>query len=103
MTQLYKLKSSVRTQTDNLFSGIWIRWRAMTVGERFVCVNIVLIPAWWVVGLYGYMSLLLLLGVALYEWQQYGELRLKRPSLPVVALLAFGAYQVVSLLLSRFF
>jgi hypothetical protein len=99
MAQLYRAKFSVReAQTDKLFSGIWIRWRAMTVAERFVCANIILIPIWWVVGLYQYMPLLLLLSVALYEWRKYGELRLKRPNLPVVALLAFGTYQVVKLL-----
>lgn len=101
MTQLYKLKSSVRRTpvTDNLFSGIWIRWRALTLAERFVCANIVLVPVWWVVGFYKFMPLLLLLSVALYELLQYGEIRLKRPSLPVVALLAFGTYQLVRILL----
>jgi len=95
MTQLYKPKSSVRKAAgvDNLFSGIWIRWQAMTVAERFVCANIILIPVWWVVGLYEYMALLLLLGVAVTNGGN-GELRLKRPILPVVALLAFGTYQL---------
>lgn len=95
MTQLYKLKSSVPTETDNLFYGILIRWRAMTVAERFVCGTIVLVPVWWVIGIYNYMPLLLVLGVAVYEWWQYRELRLKRPMLPVVALLVFGTYQIV--------
>jgi hypothetical protein len=104
MTELYKPKFSVRetqtdeTQTDNLFSGIWIRWQAMTVAERFVCANIILIPVWWVVGLYKHMALLLLLSIAVYEWRQYGEIRLKRPILPVVALLTFGTYQLVKIL-----
>jgi hypothetical protein len=104
MTQLYKLKSSARRDpgADNLFSGIWIRWRALTVGERFVCANIVLLPVWWVVGLFYYMPLLLLLGVALYEWWQHGEVRLKHPNLPVVALLAFGTYQLVRILFSYY-
>lgn len=92
-------KSSVRTDTDNLLWGFWIRWQALTVAERFVCANIVLIPVWWIVGLYRLMPLLLLLSVALYEWWQYRELRMKSPSLPVVALLTFGAYQLVRVLL----
>lgn len=100
MAQMYRAKSSVtEVQTDKLFSGIWIRWRAMTVAERFVCTNIILIPVWWVLGLYKHMALLLLLSVAVYEWRQYGEMRLKRPNLPVVALLAFGTYQLVKLLI----
>lgn len=100
MTQLYKPKFSVpkAPAAENLFSGIWIRWRALTVGERFVLANIVLLPVWWVAGLYYYMPLLLLLGVALYELRQHGELRLKHPNLPVVALLAFGTYQLVRIL-----
>ncbi len=96
MTQLYKPKSSIRkAESDNLFSGIWIRWQALTVGERFVCANIVLLPVWWFVGLYPYMPVLLLLGVALYEFRQHRELRLKRPSLPVITLFVFGTYEVV--------
>lgn len=103
MTQLYKLKSSLRKEeTDNLFYGIWIRWRTMTVAERFVCVNIVLVPVWWVVGIYNYMPLLLVLGVAVYEWWQYRELRLKRPMLPVVALLVCGTYQLVRLVFAYY-
>lgn len=100
MTQLYRLKSTVGTKDTRLFSGIWICWSALTTTERFVCANIVLLPLWWVVGLYYYMPLLLLFGVAVYEWQQYGKLRLKSPSLPVVALLAFGMYQLVKLWLA---
>lgn len=100
MTQLYKTKSSAsKVNSNQLFSGIWIRWQALTLGERFVCANIILIPLWWVVGIYDYMSTLLLLSVAVYDWQKYREIRLKRPSLPVAALLAFGLYQTVGILL----
>lgn len=100
MDQLYERKSLVqKAENDNLFFGVWMRWRALTVGERFVCANIILVPVWWVAGVYKYMPLLLLLGVALYEWLQYGGLRLKRPSLPVIALLAFGMYQVAKIFL----
>lgn len=101
MTQLYKLKYSVRKDpgADNLFFGLWMRWQTLTVAERFVCANIIVVPVWWVVGLYKYMPLLLLFGVALYELLQYGGLRLKRPVLPVIALFAFGTYQLVRILL----
>ena len=101
MTQMYQLKSAPQTvDNDTLFWGIWLRWRALTIGERFVCANIILIPLWWVAGLYLYMPLLLLLCVAGYELLQYGGLRLKRPNLPVVALLAFGVYQLGKLILN---
>lgn len=103
MTQLYKPKSATRkAETNGLFSGIWIRWQALTGAERFVCANIVLLPVWWVVG-YLLMALLLPLGVILYELRKYGELRLKRPNLPVVALLAFATYQVVQAFIFRLF
>jgi len=92
MTQkLFKSVSPTRkAETNTLFNGIWIRWRALTAAERFACANIVLLPAWWVIGMYSYMPLLLLLGVALYEWRQHKRLRLRLPSLPVVTLIAFG-------------
>jgi len=104
MTQLYKPQfSSRKAESDNLFWGIWIRWHTLTVGERFVCANIVLLPVWWFVGLYQYMTVILLLGVALYEFWQNREIRLKRPSLVVVSLFIFGAYIIVGrfFLLSR--
>ena len=96
MTQLDKARSSVQAaQSDKLFAGPLIRWQALTVGERFVCTNIVLLPIWWVLGVYEYMPLLLLLGVAGYEWRCYGKVRLKQPSLPVVASFVFGIYVIV--------
>jgi len=99
MAQLYKPKSSVQpVQTDKLFFRFWIRWQALTVGERFVCANIILIPVWWVAGIYKYMTFLLLSCVAVYEWRQHGEIRLKLPSTPVVALFAFGIYQIGQIL-----
>lgn len=75
-----------------------MRWGALTVGERFVCANIILIPVWWVLGIYKYMTFILLSCVLLYEWSRHGEIRLKLPSTPVVALFAFGIYQVAQIL-----
>jgi len=100
MAQLYKPESSVRAETDKVFFWFWIRWGALTVGERFVCANIILIPVWWAAGLYKYMTFILLSCVAVYEWQQHGEIRLKLPSTPVVALFAFGIYQIIQILLN---
>lgn len=99
MTQLYKPRFAATTaQQDKLVSGIWIRWQALTLAERIVCASIVLIPLWWLLGIYRYFATLLLLGVAIYDWQQYGEIRLKRPSLPVIAFMTFGAYQVAKII-----
>lgn len=98
MTQkLLKPVSLARKVDDeSLFSGVKIRWRALTKSEQFVCANIVLLPVWWVSGLYPYMPLLLLMGVAFSEWRRYGELRLKRPSWAVVASSALILYGYVS-------
>lgn len=80
---------------DRLFSGMWLRWSALNTAERFVCTNLVLLPAWWISGLMDYMPLLMLTGIALYEWQRYGKIRLKKPSIAVLALFAFFAYEFV--------
>lgn len=86
-----------KAKAEKLFSGIWIRWQVLTVAERFVCANIVLIPIWWIAGLMYYMPLLLLVSIAVYECWSYGKLRLKAPSIAVIALLIFGFYQIVRL------
>ncbi|OKH21789.1 O-antigen ligase family protein [Chroogloeocystis siderophila] len=94
MAQMYHTKS-LRRRSNKLFAnGFWLRWQALTVGERFVCANIILIPVWWVAGLYDYLPILLLLSVGLYEWRQQGKIQLTRPSLPVIAAIAFGIYQL---------
>lgn len=79
---------------DRLFSGVWMRWSALTIPERVVCVNIILLPVWWFVGLYRFMPALMLLGIAFYEIQQYGSLRLRRPTWSVLGLLAFSSYRL---------
>lgn len=82
------------TEHSPLFSGFWLRWSALTIAERVVCANIVLLPVWWYVGIYRFMPALLLLGIVLYEWQRYGEVHFKRPKLSVIALLAFITYRL---------
>lgn len=95
---LYPSRTSNRkTKGGKLFFGIWIHWQTLTVAERFACANIVLLPLWWIAGLMYYMPLLLLVSVAIYECWHYGKLRLKAPSIAVIALLIFGLYQIVRL------
>ncbi|MGL6345114.1 MAG: O-antigen ligase family protein [Waterburya sp.] len=77
---------------EKLFTGIFLRWRALTPTEKLVCANIVLLPVWWSVGITNYLFLSLALGIVLYEWLRYGKLSLKRPSWAVIALFAFYAY-----------
>lgn len=103
MAQLHKPRASIpppsSAPSNRLFTGIWLRWSVLTVPERFVCANIVFIPIWWVLGLYQFMSLLLLLGVVAYECWYTGKFQLQKPSVPVVALFGFGVY----IFIRRFF
>lgn len=99
MTQSFlTTRSSRELERERLFSGIWLRWDALTKTEKIVCSNIILIPLWWYLGLFVYLPVLLLLGIAVYEWRHYGGLRLKQPSWLVIALFAFEAYKFIDLL-----
>jgi len=102
MTQLYRPKSTVTKTTPDrqLFFWCWMRWGALTAGERFVCAFIMLIPVLWVVGIYKYMTFLLLLCIAIYEWWKHGEIRLKLPTMPAIALFGFGIYRIAQILIN---
>lgn len=93
--KLGKPISSVRTEDESLFSGFWIRWRALNAAERLVYAIIVLMPLWWALGIIPYLLYSTAAGIALYEWFRYGKLRLKPPSLVVVALFAYYTYDFV--------
>lgn len=80
---------------EKLFTGIFLHWNALTLAEKVVCANIVLLPVWWWVGLTTYMLLFLSLGIVVYEYRRYGTVRLQRPSLAVIALFAFYAYEYI--------
>lgn len=104
MTQkLYKPVSSALTAEDkSLFFGVWLRWSALNNAERLVCANIVLLPIWWAMGLLSYLPELTMLAIAMYEWRCYGRLRLKHPSLVVIALFGFYTYQYIGTFLFAF-
>ncbi|WP_036478980.1 O-antigen ligase family protein [Myxosarcina sp. GI1] len=95
MTQILLSNSPLNTQKERLFSGIWLRWSILTLAEKVICLNIVLFPVWWYVGLANYMPLFLLLGVVAYDWRQYGELNWKRPGWAAICLFAFYVYGFV--------
>lgn len=98
MALLNQTRSVRKAKTNNLFFAGLIRWQALTAGERFVCINIILVPIWWAAGIYKFLPFLLLSSIVLYEWLRSGDLYLKRPNLPVVALFTFGAYRVGQIL-----
>ena len=105
MTQIITRQNYPQPQQqspEKLFTGIFLRWKALTVTEKVVCGNIVLVPVWWFVGITQYMLLFLSLGIVFYERRRYGIVRLKRPSLIVIALFAFYAYGYVDNFLISF-
>lgn len=98
MNQQRRLPESASRKVEadnNSFSGLWIRWGTVTQAERFISSCIVLTPLWWVMG-WTHLLLLLVVGVAAYEVQCNGSLRLQRPSLTVISAIAFGLYRIVS-------
>ena len=97
MTQILTKQNYPQPQPppEKLFTGIFLRWSALTTTEKVVCANIVLLPVWWLVGITQYMLLSLSLGIVFYEWRSYGRLSLKRPSWAVIALFAFYVYGYV--------
>ncbi|MEM1393716.1 MAG: O-antigen ligase family protein [Cyanobacteria bacterium P01_D01_bin.116] len=97
MNQQLGLKSATKNTpgNSNLFSGIWIRWNNLTLAEKVVCANLVLIPAWWVIGVYRFMAAFICLAIAGYEKLNYGEIRLKKPSFNVIALFVFSSYRLI--------
>ncbi len=104
MTQILTRQNYPQPQQppEKLFTGIFLRWSALTLSEKVVCANIVLVPVWWFVGITQYMLLFLSLGIVFYEWRRYGRLRLKSPSLVVIALFAFYAYGYIDNFLISF-
>ena len=77
---------------QKLFAGFFLRWSVLTVTEKIVCANIILLPVWWLIGIINYLLPFTSLGIIFYEWRHYGKLSLKRPSWAVIALSAFYAY-----------
>ncbi len=92
------ISSAVVPDSDTIFDGIWIQWRHLNQSEKVVCACIVLIPLWW---LWGWSYLSLLLGFSIFAYQRFhkGSLRLQKPSLFVIAGIAYGLYELLSLYL----
>ena len=104
MTQILTKQNYPQPQPppEKLFKGVFLRWTALTLSEKVVCANIVLISVWWFVGITKYMLLFLSLGIVFYEQRRYGRVRLKSPSLVVITLFAFYAYGYIDNFLISF-
>ena len=79
---------------DNLFSGIWIRWGKLTLAEKVVCGNIILIPLWWMWG-WRFYFIFLVAGIVIYEWWNNKEIRISRPSTAAVGIITYGLYVLI--------
>ncbi|MEL6462426.1 MAG: hypothetical protein AAFQ91_30090 [Cyanobacteria bacterium J06621_15] len=93
MNQRLGLRSDTENTpgNGNLFSGIWIRWNSLTLAEKVVCTNIILIPLWWMWG-WRFYFIFLVLGIVVYEWYSNKEIRFSRPSIAAFAIIAYGLY-----------
>ncbi|MEM9927993.1 MAG: O-antigen ligase family protein [Cyanobacteria bacterium P01_D01_bin.50] len=89
------LQTRKKIENQDLFSGIWIQWNNLTFSEKFVCVNISLIAVWWAIGIYRFMAALIFFGIAWYEKQHYGRIRLQKPSFSAIALFIFSSYRLI--------
>lgn len=96
MSQKLEFKSVLNktTNSDDLFSGIWIRWKNLTRSEKVVCAYITLIPLWWIWG-WRFYFVFLLAGIVIYEWCEKKEIRLQRPSTAVIGIIGYGLYVLV--------
>jgi O-Antigen ligase len=90
------LEKSLENSTDSaLFRGLWLQWRVLTHVEKVVCLGIILVPLWWIVG-WGVMLLVWVVGIAIYEIRSLQRIRLSHPSLEVIAILLFAVSSTIS-------
>ncbi|MBW4689886.1 MAG: O-antigen ligase family protein [Komarekiella atlantica HA4396-MV6] len=87
--------SRTNNSSQQLFSGILIRWQVLSHAEKVVCLGIILIPLWWIIS-WGMMLLFCVIGIAIYELWNHKTIRLSKPSLEVIAILFFAIYTVIS-------
>jgi O-Antigen ligase len=90
------ISSGVVQQNAPIFSGILIQWHNLTQSEKVVCSCIVLIPLWWLWG-WSYLAVFLAISVFAYQYFHKGSLHLQKPSLFVIAGIAYGLYELLSM------
>ncbi|NEQ81805.1 MAG: O-antigen ligase family protein [Moorea sp. SIO2I5] len=94
-TYSYNFKSNSKQEHQGLFRGIIPQWSLLTQSEKVVGLGIVLIPLWWLWG-WSYLLLFLAIGIFTYEFFKRSKIRLQQPSLTVLALIAYGLYNLIS-------
>ncbi|BAY31632.1 O-antigen polymerase [Nostoc carneum NIES-2107] len=95
-TNFRQVSLDIKNRADDiLFHGIWLKWHILTLSEKVVCLGILLIPLWWVIG-WGIMLLPWVGGICIYELKQYKRIRLSKPSLEVIGIILFAFQQCIS-------
>ena len=87
--------SKTHENKNAIFQGIWLRTQALTQAEKVVCLGIILIPIWWVIG-WGVMLLLWMCGIVFYELKTHRKIRLSPPKLEVIGIILFSFYRSLS-------
>lgn len=88
-------ESTSTLKSEALFSNLLLNWSILTQSEKVTTLLITLIPLWWLMGWKHFFILLAMALIADNLWQQ-GKIRLKYPSLAVIALLLFCGYTLIA-------
>ncbi|MBW4615377.1 MAG: O-antigen ligase family protein [Desmonostoc vinosum HA7617-LM4] len=92
MRRYVSLHTTLYSDKDRLFNGIWLHWQVLTPAERVVCWGIILIPLWWFIG-WTLIPMFWVVSIALYELYFYKKIRLSRPTLEVISVITFAFYR----------
>ena len=72
-----------------------LRWQQLTIAEQYVAALVLTIPVFWLLGIWKFFMAIAGFTPLVYETWQNGRIPpLKRPSLPVVSLLAYGLFRL---------
>jgi O-Antigen ligase len=93
--QMLSSKIQEAINGNNVFSGIWINWKRIALPEQVVCLGILLIPLWWIIG-WSYIPLLWVFGISAWEILNHKKIRLEMPSISAIALLLFSFHRILS-------
>lgn len=80
----------VNPREKALVSRGLLRWQLLTQAEQYVAALILTIPVFWLLGIWKFFMAIAGFTPVVYDAWKNGGVRLKRPSLPVVSLLAYG-------------
>ncbi len=81
-------KSSQAVDQSSLFNGIILRWSALKLEERCVCVAIIAAPVWWLIG-WVYIFWICAAAIIAYEVWSGKNLQLESPSGLVISAACF--------------